>query len=133
MKSISFLRVSDEISFQYCLMQDFKVSFSSNWHLFLYTFLYKIPHKFSIGFKSGDLVGQSQTSIFCFKPVFHLFSVILFSVISRTLISGVLPLCREAVSVFYSPSELGSQLSISRVFCLHSVKCQNSSISNNSV
>ena len=28
----------------------------------------------------------------------------LFSVISRTLVRGVLPLCRGAVSVFYSPS-----------------------------
>ena len=61
---ISFLRVSDGISFQYCLMQDFKVSLSSNLHLFLYIILGKIPHKFSIGFKSGDLVGQSKTSIF---------------------------------------------------------------------
>ena len=31
----------------------------------------------------------------------------LFSVIARTLIGGVLPLCREAVGVFYSPSRLG--------------------------
>ena len=31
-----------------------------------------------------------------------------FSVISRTLVGGVLPLCREAVSVFYSPSRLGN-------------------------
>ena len=31
----------------------------------------------------------------------------LFSVISRTLIGGVLPLCREAVSVFYNPTRLG--------------------------
>ena len=30
-----------------------------------------------------------------------------FSVISRTLIGGVLPLYREAVGVFYSPSQLG--------------------------
>ena len=34
----------------------------------------------------------------------------LFSVISRTLVEGVLPLCREAVSVFYSPSWLGKIL-----------------------
>ncbi len=32
----------------------------------------------------------------------------LFSVISRTLVGGVLPLCREAVGVFYSPSRLGN-------------------------
>ena len=31
----------------------------------------------------------------------------LFSVISWTLVDGVLPLCRGAVSVFYSPSRLG--------------------------
>ena len=32
----------------------------------------------------------------------------LFSVISRTLIGqGVLPLCKDAVSIFYSPSSLG--------------------------
>ena len=31
----------------------------------------------------------------------------LFSVIHRTLIGGVLPLCRGAVGVFYSPSQLG--------------------------
>ena len=30
----------------------------------------------------------------------------LFSVISRTLVAGVLPFCREAVGVFYSPSQL---------------------------
>ena len=53
-------------------MQDFKVSLSSNWRFFLYTLLDKIPHKFSIGFKSGDLVSQSKISIFfCFKPVFR--------------------------------------------------------------
>ena len=62
-ESISFRRVSDRISFQYCLMQDFKVSLSSNWCLFLYTLLDKIFHKFSIGFKCGDLVGQFKTSI----------------------------------------------------------------------
>ena len=63
-ESISFLKVLDGISFQYCQMQDFKVSLSSNWHLFLNTLLDKIPYKFSIGFKSGNLVGQSQTSNF---------------------------------------------------------------------
>ena len=31
-----------------------------------------------------------------------------FSVISKTLVSGDLPLCREAVSVFYSPNLLVS-------------------------
>ena len=62
--SISFLRVSDGISFQYCLMQDFKVSLTSNWRLFLYTLLDTIPHKFSIRFKPGYLVGQSKTSLF---------------------------------------------------------------------
>ena len=35
----------------------------------------------------------------------------LFSVISRTLVvRGVLPLCREAVGVFYSPSRLGNSI-----------------------
>ena len=63
-ESISFLWVLDGISFQYYLMQDFKVSLSSNWHLFLYTLVNKIPHKFSIGFKSRNLVDQSKTSIF---------------------------------------------------------------------
>ena len=59
------------ISFQYCLMQDFKVFLSSNWCLFLYTLLDKIPYKFSIEFKSGNLVGQSKTSIFfCFLDKF---------------------------------------------------------------
>ena len=33
----------------------------------------------------------------------------LFSVISRTLVGGVLPLCRCAVDVFYSPSRLGKE------------------------
>ena len=32
----------------------------------------------------------------------------LFSVISRTLVGGVLPLFREAVGVYYSPSRLGN-------------------------
>ena len=32
----------------------------------------------------------------------------LLTVISRTLVGGVLPLCREVVSVFYSPSRLGN-------------------------
>ena len=35
-----------------------------------------------------------------------------FSVISRTLIGGVLPLCRVAVGVFYSPSRQGN------IFCI---------------
>ena len=52
-------------------MQDFKVSLVSNWRLSLYN-LDKIPYKVSIGFKSGDLVGQSKSSIFFyFKPVFR--------------------------------------------------------------
>ena len=38
----------------------------------------------------------------------------LFSVISRTLVGGVLPLCREAVGVFYSPSRLGKITNTSR-------------------
>ena len=65
-ESINFLRFSDGISFQYCLNQDFKVSLSSNWRLFLYTLLGKIPHKFSIGFKSRDLVGESKFPYFLF-------------------------------------------------------------------
>ena len=32
----------------------------------------------------------------------------LFNVISRTLVKGVLPLCRKAVVVFYNPSRLGN-------------------------
>ena len=37
----------------------------------VYFFIDKIPHKFSIEFKSRDLVGQSKTSIFfCFKTDF---------------------------------------------------------------
>ena len=63
-ESISFLRVSYGISFQYCLMQDFKVSLSLNWHLFCILFLTKFPTNFLIEFKSGDLVGRSKTSIF---------------------------------------------------------------------
>ena len=31
----------------------------------------------------------------------------LFSIISRTLIEGDLPLCRDAVNVFYGPSQRG--------------------------
>ena len=34
----------------------------------------------------------------------------LFSVISRVLFGGVLPLCRDAVGVFYSPSRLGYRI-----------------------
>ena len=44
-------------------MQDFKVSLSSNRCLFLYILLDKVPHKFSIGFKSGVLVGQFNNNI----------------------------------------------------------------------
>ena len=45
------------------------------------------------------------------KPQHHWnFTIRLFSVISRTLIEGVLPLCRGAVSIFYSPSRLGNHL-----------------------
>ena len=33
----------------------------------------------------------------------------LFSVISRTRVGEILPRCREVVSVFYSPSQLGNQ------------------------
>ena len=36
-------------------------------------------------------------------------TIMLFSVISRTLIGGVLLLCRVAVGVFYNPSRLGNQ------------------------
>ena len=40
----------------------------------------------------------------------------LFSVISRTLIRGdVLPLCREAVSVFYSLSQVGNQILVTEL------------------
>ena len=35
--SIILQHTSDVISFQYCLMQDFKISLSSNWRVFLYT------------------------------------------------------------------------------------------------
>ena len=63
---VSFLRFSDGISLQYCLMQDFKVSLSLKWRLFLPTLLDKIPYKFSIGFKSGDLEGQSKLQYFLF-------------------------------------------------------------------
>ena len=38
------------------------------------------------------------------------FTIRCFSVISKTLIrEGVIPLCRDAVSVFYSPSQMGCQ------------------------
>ena len=51
------------------------------------------------------------------------FTIRLFSVISWTLIGGVLPLCREAISVFYSPSRLGNilleELCIMQVATLH--------------
>ena len=47
-------------------------------------------------------------------PILQISSILeiyhqLFSVISRTLVGGVLPLCREAVGVFYSPSWLGKR------------------------
>ena len=56
-------------------------------------------------------------------------TIILVSVVSRTLIGGgVLPLCREAVGVFYSPSVLGNVLLIYIIFHLFTllilVKCQ---------
>ena len=42
----------------------------------------------------------------------------LFSVISRTLVGGgVLPLSREAVGVFYSPSRLRSHMSVKLTIC----------------
>ena len=37
-------------------------------------------------------------------------SLSLFSLISRTLVGGVLPLCKDAVSVFYNPSQLGHRM-----------------------
>ena len=52
----------------------------------------------------------------------------LFSVINRTLIGGILSLCRDAVGVFCSPKPTRPS-----VICLHTVKCKNGSISSNSV
>ena len=60
------------------------------------------------------------------------------SVISKTLVEGVLPFCRDAVSVFYSLNRLCHQLflnvktvlfrtiqlSLHIFFCLHTVKCK---------
>ena len=49
-------------------------------------------------------------------PHFHKFqhywnlTIRLFSVINRTLVEGVLLLCRDAVGVFYSPSRVGHSL-----------------------
>ena len=46
------------------------------------------------------------------KPQHHWnLTIRLFSVISRTLSGRVLPLCRGAVSIFYSPSRLGNKKS----------------------
>ena len=58
------------------------------------------------------------------KPQHHWNLIIcLLSVISRTLIGGVLPLCKGAVSVFYSPSRLGNLLLQSDH--TYSEKCNN--------
>ena len=47
------------------------------------------------------------------------FNIRLFSVISRTLIGGVLPLYRGAVSVFYSQSWLGHRIFVGEVLPLY--------------
>ena len=46
----------------------------------------------------------------------------LFSVISRTLVRGVLPLCREAVGVLYSPSQMGKLFCSTLFTRLHTLK-----------
>ena len=44
-----------------------------------------------------------------FQPYLS-FTIGLFSIISRTLVGEVLPLCREAVGVFYIPSRLNKKV-----------------------
>ena len=55
-----------------------------------------------------DLRANAMNGTLHFLKLQHYWSLTirLFSVISRTLVGGGLPLCRDAVSVFYSPSQL---------------------------
>ena len=46
-----------------------------------------------------------------------------FSVISRTLIWGILPLCRDAVTGFYTPSRLDWALSLLNLFVRDHPRC----------
>ena len=61
----------------------------------------------------GMMAGKGYSA---FPKLQHYWSLTirLFSVISRTLFGGFLTLCREAVSVFYSPSWLGHITVLSR-------------------
>ena len=56
--------------------------------------------------------GQSGPGSDGNKKLQHYWSLTirLFSVISRTLVGGVLPLCRDSVGVFYSPSWLDNTI-----------------------
>ena len=52
----------------------------------------------------------NNKGVLCIPPKLQHYlnlTIRLFNVISRTLIRGVLHLCRNSVGVFYSPSQLG--------------------------
>ena len=61
--------------------------------------------------------------------VLHL-TIRLFRLISRTLVGGGLPLCREAVRVFYSPSRVGKALNNLQWLICHKTKPNHSVLSN---
>ena len=53
------------------------------------------------------------------KPQYYWsLTVRMFSVISKTFVGGDLPLCREAVGVFYRVSRLGINLGLKNILCL---------------
>ena len=84
-----------------------------------------------------------SASLYSLKfPYYWSLNIWLSSVRSKTLVGGVLPLCRDAVDVFCRPNQLDHQLFLSVkqfffkhftlaevhiLFCLHTVKCKNSS------
>ena len=85
-----------------------------------------------------DLGAMAMNGYSAFTKHYRNLSIRLFSVISRT---HILPLCRDAVGVFYSPSRLGKctgwvyeynvygvlyfQLMLLRMFCLQFIKNLN--------
>ena len=65
------------------------------------------------------------------KPQHHWnLTIRLFSVVSRTLIGGVLPLGRDAVSVFYSPSWLGNLARTNKKMYIYTYICINIKVNN---
>ena len=58
---------------------------------------------------------MAMKGYFTFSKLQHYWDFRFFSIISKTLVVGVLPLCRDSVGVFYSISRLGFEVNLFRL------------------